>query len=286
VDSRDERDDRIRRLLRRGVAKAEIARRLKISRDTVDRVGAKAGFPAVRRHGKSYDWPRVRAFYEAGHSAAASQAEFGISPSSWKAAIARGDITPRPQPQQRAAGTTRAAVAELLDEGLSISQIGEQLGISKPTVCYHARRLGVPARGEFARRYDWSEIRMAYESGLSMRECKRRFGFSSNAWADAVQRGDIVPRLRRIPIETLLVVGRRTSRTHLKERLLSEGLKEGRCERCGIADWDGEALSMQLHHTNGVGNDNRLENLQLLCANCHSLTANYGGRNGHRRKAA
>jgi 5-methylcytosine-specific restriction endonuclease McrA len=41
---------------------------------------------------------------------------------------------------------------------------------------------------------------------------------------------------------------------------------------------------MQLHHINGDGLDNRLENLELLCANCHSQTSTYAGRNGHRRK--
>jgi 5-methylcytosine-specific restriction endonuclease McrA len=38
-----------------------------------------------------------------------------------------------------------------------------------------------------------------------------------------------------------------------------------------------------LHHINGDRLDNRLENLQLLCPNCHSQTSTYSGRNGHRR---
>jgi hypothetical protein len=42
-------------------------------------------------------------------------------------------------------------------------------------------------------------------------------------------------------------------------------------------------LSMALHHVNGDGSDNRLENIKFLCPNCHAQTSNYGGRNGHRR---
>lgn len=86
-------------------------------------------------------------------------------------------------------------------------------------------------------------------------------------------------------MEVLLVSNRpQTSRTHLKDRLIKAGIKENRCERCGISEWRGKPLSMQLHHINGDGLDNRLENLELLCANCHSQTSTYGGRNGHRRK--
>jgi len=117
-----------------------------------------------------------------------------------------------------------------------------------------------------------------------MRECRKRFDFSSQAWADAVSRGVITPRSRSVPIEALLVVGRRTNRSHLKGRLVREGLKENRCEQCGITGWQGKPLNMQVHHVNGDGTDNRLENLCLLCANCHSQTDTYGGRNGHRRR--
>jgi 5-methylcytosine-specific restriction endonuclease McrA len=43
-------------------------------------------------------------------------------------------------------------------------------------------------------------------------------------------------------------------------------------------------MSMALHHVNGDGQDNRLENLRFLCPNCHAQTPNYGGRGGHRKK--
>lgn len=45
----------------------------------------------------------------------------------------------------------------------------------------------------------------------------------------------------------------------------------------------GKPVSMQLHHKNGDGSDNRIENIQFLCGTCHSQTDTYGGRNGHRR---
>jgi hypothetical protein len=178
----------------------------------------------------------------------------------------------------------RERVRVLYDAGVPQSEIATRLEVTKGTVAFHVRRLDIPADTRFARRYDWGEIREVYESGVSYRECRRRFGFSGNAWMDAVRRGLIVPRPRAMPIEELLVVGRRTSRAHLKTRLLKEGLRENRCEECGITEWRGKPINAQLHHKNGDGRDNRLGNLEFLCPNCHSQTDTYGGRNGHRRK--
>jgi hypothetical protein len=178
----------------------------------------------------------------------------------------------------------RQRVRTLLEEGLTQTEIAERLGVGKTTVNFHVRRLDVPLDPRFAQRYEWKAIRAAYEGGLSRRQCMRRFGFSPDAWHQAVKRGAIVPRPTAMPIEQLLVAGRsKTSRHHLKRRLLSEGLKENRCEICGITRWMGRPINMQLHHKNGDGSDNRLENIQFLCGNCHSQTDTYGGRNGHRR---
>jgi len=188
---------------------------------------------------------------------------------------------------KRSPGETRRLVGELRAIGLSYRQIAAKLGTNKSTVAYHARRLGVEADDRFARRYDWSAIKVAYEGeGLSVRECMARFGFTSATWSKAVARGDVVPRPRRMTIEELLVSGKKRGRHWLKTRLVNEALKEERCEICGISEWLEKPLTMQLHHRNGDGHDNRLENLELLCPNCHSQTDTYGGRNGHRRKPA
>lgn len=60
----------------------------------------------------------------------------------------------------------------------------------------------------------------------------------------------------------------------IKKRLL-KGYKENRCEICGITEWNGKPITLQVHHINGNRNDDRLENLQLLCPNCHSQTDNF-----------
>jgi hypothetical protein len=188
---------------------------------------------------------------------------------------------------KRPPSVTRRLVGELREKGLSYSQIAAELGLTKSTVAYHARNLGIPANDTFARRYDWTEIQRAYDTGLSVRQCATRFGFTLASWHQAVKRGDVAARPRAMPIEELLVADRpQTGRGHLKQRLRDEGLKEDRCEECGITEWRGKPLSMQIHHRNGDGRDNRLVNLSFLCPNCHSQTETWGGRNGHRRRRA
>ncbi len=73
--------------------------------------------------------------------------------------------------------------------------------------------------------------------------------------------------------------------TSLKRRLLAEGLLDYACTRCGICTWLGMPLALHLDHVNGVGDDHRLENIRLLCPNCHSQTDTYCGRNVARGKA-
>ena len=84
------------------------------------------------------------------------------------------------------------------------------------------------------------------------------------------------------PIEDILVADSNYQSYKLKRRLIQEGLKDNICERCKLSEWQGGPIPLELHHINGNNKDNRLENLTLLCPNCHALTESYRGKNKSR----
>lgn len=85
----------------------------------------------------------------------------------------------------------------------------------------------------------------------------------------------------KIPLEQILVEkSTYTNRQSLKSRLIRADMKEDKCESCGqLPLWNNRHLTLQLDHINGIGDDNRLENLQIICPNCHTQTSTFGFRN-------
>lgn len=133
------------------------------------------------------------------------------------------------------------------------------------------------------RKYDWAAVQAYYDEGHSYAECRRVFGFCNASYYKARERGELNPsRPLGMPIEELLAAPR--NRHHVKLRLLRAGLLTNQCSACGLTEWLGKPLSMHVDHINGVHNDHRLDNLRMLCPNCHSQTETYGGRNVRRRR--
>lgn len=71
----------------------------------------------------------------------------------------------------------------------------------------------------------------------------------------------------------------------LKHRLIAAGLKEHRCEECGLSDWNDKFIPIELDHIDGDRTNHRLHNLRMLCPNCHSQTTTYRSRNRSSKSA-
>ena len=108
-----------------------------------------------------------------------------------------------------------------------------------------------------------------------------KLGFSTQHFTGKVwNKGKKFPGRYLIPLEDILVKNSSYQSFKLKKRLFSARLKEPKCEKCGWAELSRDGrLPLELDHINGDRNDNRLENLRILCPNCHSLEPTHRGRN-------
>jgi hypothetical protein len=141
---------------------------------------------------------------------------------------------------------------QAVSESLSVAQVLGRIGL-------------VPAGGNYKTVY----ARIA------------KLGLDTSHWTGAAwnQGGRYKSFGRKATLEEILVENSPYNFTHgLRKRLLEESVKARHCEDCGLVEWKHQPIPLELHHRNGINNDHRLENLQLLCPNCHALTENYRGK--------
>ena len=94
------------------------------------------------------------------------------------------------------------------------------------------------------------------------------------------------PRTPQKELSEILVENRYVQSHHLKRRLYKAGIKTPECEICGWAKESADGrIPVELDHINGMHTDNRIENLRILCPNCHSLQPTHRGRNKKSRYA-
>ena len=108
--------------------------------------------------------------------------------------------------------------------------------------------------------------------------------FKGHGWSKGMTGMPSPPQMISLT-EILVEESRYTSSKDLKRRLFKSGLKEKRCEHCSNTQWMGKEIPLQLDHINGIRSDNRIENLQVRCPNCHALTPTWGGRNHKARSS-
>jgi ribosomal protein S27AE len=149
-------------------------------------------------------------------------------------------------------------------------------------------------------RFTEPEARLAIAKSRSWNEALRRLGYSPRGGNPATVRKYVekwgistahfdstaasIEGLRRswpkpIPLTQILVEGSTYNRNHLKTRLLRAGLKQPLCELCGQGEiWRGRRMALILDHVNGRSDDNRIENLRIVCPNCAATLDTHCGR--------
>lgn len=88
------------------------------------------------------------------------------------------------------------------------------------------------------------------------------------------------PKYTKEDFEKSLEDGTCSLKPHkILKKMVEYNLKEYKCEKCGISKWNGKDITLELHHKDGNHSNNHIDNLQILCPNCHSQTNNFRAKN-------
>lgn len=189
-------------------------------------------------------------------------------------------------------------VTELKKRGLTNKEIANELGISIYAVTYVLSKKGKKsllrkqAKQNADKIFEEKVLKVLPESN-SLNDVCHNLGLKGVNWyykkiKDIIKKYNIdishfgtlkktnVHSFAKLSDVEYFSAGTHRSGGNMLKRLIQDGHKEHKCEKCGRIEWEGHPIPLQVHHINGDHFDNRIENLQVLCSNCHSLTDTFG----------
>lgn len=120
------------------------------------------------------------------------------------------------------------------------------------------------------------------KSGMKNFQTFRKYAKLYNVWKPGKGCGKKGhPSKNKIPLQDIINgIYPQYPTSKLKRRLIVEGIKEDKCEICNLLPlWNGKLLSLQLDHIDGNNTNNMINNLRIICPNCHTQTDTFGSRN-------
>ena len=124
------------------------------------------------------------------------------------------------------------------------------------------------------------KIRSAGGNFKTLRKYLLLYNISTEHFVKNYDKMVLLKNLTKIDTEEILVENSSFSRASLKKRLFNECYLENKCSLCGQDEnWNGMKISLILDHINGTHNDNRIENLRIVCPNCNAGLDTFAGKN-------
>lgn len=149
---------------------------------------------------------------------------------------------------------------------------------SRYTYTDNQLRDAVAASTSYRQVFQILELKASGKGYQGVRERIRALGIPT---AHMIGRSPHTPGRTR-SLDEVLVYGSGMRSHEIRRRLISEGVWQHQCHGCSHTHWRGCPIPLELHHKDGDPKNNALENLELLCPNCHAQTDNHAGRGSQR----